>query len=201
TSIRVYDTGALGGREAYVTAQLEGADFIVGPLLRPEVEQVIEQGNLVPTLALNFAETDTSALRSFYQFALWPEDEAEAVARRAYASGARTAVALVPSNDYGYRLLNGFRQAFEELGGEFLGFNGYDTGAQDFSGPIESLLNIDRSQQRRTRLVANLNVGISFEPRRRQDVDMIFLGADRATGRLLVPALNFHFAGDIPTYA
>src|SRR5690606_1832943 len=68
TTIRVYDTAILGGREAYVTAQLEGADFIVGPLLRPEVEDVIAQGNLVPTLALNFAETDTSTLSGFYQF-------------------------------------------------------------------------------------------------------------------------------------
>ncbi|MBN1239557.1 MAG: penicillin-binding protein activator, partial [Gammaproteobacteria bacterium] len=158
-------------------------------------------GNQVPTLALNFAESDTSTLSGFYQFALWPEDEAQAVARRAYASGARTAVALVPSTETGYRLLNSFRAAFEELGGEFLGFNGYDPNAQDFSGPIETLLNLDRSQQRRTRLAANLNVGITFEPRRRQDVDMIFLGADRATARLLAPALNFHFAGDIPTYA
>jgi uncharacterized protein len=201
TTIRVYDTGILGGQEAYVTAQLEGADFIVGPLLRPEVEQVVAQGNFVPTLALNFAESDTSLLRGFYQFALWPEDEAQAVARRAIAAGARTAVALVPSNELGYRLLNSFRAEFESLGGTFLGFNGYEPSAQDFSGPIESLLNIDRSQQRRTRLAANLNTGVIFEPRRRQDVDMIFLGADRAAGRLLAPALRFHFAGDIPTYA
>jgi hypothetical protein len=45
-------------------------------------------------------------------------------------------------------------------------------------------------------------VPIEFEPRRRQDVDAIFIAADDArAGRLIAPQLRFHFAGDIPTYA
>lgn len=199
--VHVYDTGLLGAQEAYNRAQLEGADFIVGPLLRPEVDEIITQVGFVPTLALNFVDADTAFLGNFYQFALWPEHEAQAVARQAFASGARTAIALVPSNTLGYRLLNSFTAEFEALGGQFLGFNGYEPTAQDFSAPVESLLNLDRSGSRRTRLAANLGVGLAFEPRRRQDVDMIFIGADRRAGRLLAPALRYHFAGDIPTYA
>ena len=202
-AIRVYDTALLGTEEAYQRAQLEGANFIVGPLLRPEVDRIVAQAGLVPTLALNnVLEADPSFVSGFYQFALAPEDETRAVARQAFADGARTAVALVPSDTWGYRLLNSFQAEFEALGGRFLGFNGYQQTAQDFSAPIESLLNLDRSEQRHTRLAANLGVPVSFEPRRRQDVDMIFLAVpDRDVARLLVPALRFHFAGDIPTYA
>jgi outer membrane PBP1 activator LpoA protein len=202
TTVRIYDTAQLGGREAYLRAQLEGADFIVGPLLRADVEEVIPQSGFVPTLTLNFSQNETPFSRSVHQFALWPEDEARAVARRAIAEGATTAVAIIASNDWGYRVLNDFRAEFEALGGRLLDFAGYDPNLQDFSPQITSLLNITSSTQRQRRLAANLGVPIEFEARRRQDVDMIFLGADTAqAGRLLAPQLRFFDAGDIPTYA
>ena len=56
TSVRVYDSARLGSSEAYLQAQLDGADFIVGPLLGPEVDQVIAQAGFVPTLALNLRD-------------------------------------------------------------------------------------------------------------------------------------------------
>ncbi len=201
TDVRVYDTTALGAQEAYLRAQLEGAEFIVGPLLRPEVDQVIAQAGFVPTLALNFAQDDKVFLRSFYQFALWPEDEASAIADSAMAAGAKTAIALVPSTDRGYRLLNSFRTELEARGGQLLDFRGYDPNLQDFSQPIMGLLNIARSNQRERRLQANLGTPLEFEPRRRQDVDAIFIAADAQAGRLLAPQLKFNFAGSIPTYA
>jgi len=40
TTVRVYDT-AQGSPQAYLKAQLDGADFIVGPLLKREVDEVI----------------------------------------------------------------------------------------------------------------------------------------------------------------
>jgi outer membrane PBP1 activator LpoA protein len=201
TIIRVYDTGTLGAQQAYARAQLEGADFIVGPLLVQEVEQVLPSAGVVPTLALNFASGEGRFPPSFYQFALSPDDEARLVARQAVRSGARTAAALYPTTARGIRIVNSFREEFEALGGRVIADAGFDPAAQEFSRPIESLLNLDRSEQRRKRLAANLGVSLAFEPRRRQDVDMLFIGADHQTGLLLAPALRFHFAGDIPTYA
>jgi len=132
---------------------------------------------------------------------LWPEDEARAVAQQAVAAGAATAVAIVASDDRGYRVLNSFRSEFEALGGRLLDFSGYDPQTQDYSAQIEALLNISRSHQRRRRLAANLGLPVEFEPRRRQDVDMIFLQASAQAGRLLAPQLRFNEADDIPTYA
>jgi uncharacterized protein len=200
TNVRVYDT-AQGAAEAYLRAQLEGADFIVGPLLRPDVDQVIAQAGFVPTLALNYAQTEVAFSGSVYQFALSPTDEARMVAQYAAAAGATTAVALVPSTPRGYELRDIFRAEFEAHGGTLLDFIGYDTNAQDFSGPITSLFGISRSTQRQRRLAANLGVPVVFEPRRRQDVDLIFLAADSRMGRLLIPQLRFHSVSDIPTYA
>jgi len=202
TSIRIYDTTQGGSQGAYLRAQLEGADFIVGPLLAADVEQVITQAGFVPTLALNFAQTATPSLRSFYQFSLSPDDEARVIADAMALGGAATAIAFVPNSNRGRRTLATFRTEFEARGGRLLDFAGYDPGSQEFAQPIMSLLNITRSDQRERRLRANLGVPIEFEARRRQDVDAIFIAADDArAGRLLAPQLRFHFAGDIPTYA
>ncbi|HVS25360.1 MAG TPA: penicillin-binding protein activator [Gammaproteobacteria bacterium] len=202
TDIRIYDTAQGGTQGAYLRAQLEGADFIVGPLLPPDVEQVVAQAGFVPTLALNFSRTATPSLRSFYQFSLSPEDEARVIADAMALGGASTAIAFVPSSDRGRRTLATFRAEFESRGGRLIDYASYDPGSQEFAQPIMSLLNIARSNQRERRLQANLGVPIEFEPRRRQDVDAIFIAADDArAGRLIAPQLRFHFAGDIPTYA
>jgi hypothetical protein len=201
TTVRVYDSTRLGSAEAYLQAQLDGADFIVGPLLREEVNQVIDQAGFVPTLALNYATNTTAFLRSFYQFALAPEDEARTVAAAAIAAGAKTAIAFVPSNDRGYQIRDEFRAAFEAAGGELLDWNGYEPALQDFSQPTATLLNVRRSAERHRRLTANLGVPMQFEARRRADVDLIFVVADTTTGRLVAAQLRFYAAGDIPTYA
>lgn len=202
STIAVYDTAPRGVADAYLAAQLDGSDFIVGPLLANEVGQVIEQAGFVPTLALNFAQLEGQFPPSFYQFALSPDDEARAIAERAIAAGQHTAIALFASNDRGYRLVASFREAFEALGGTVLSAAAYVPETQNFSQPITELLNISRSEQRHRRLQANLGRPVEFEPRRRQDVDMIFLQADDAgLGRLLTPELRFFDAGDVPTYA
>jgi hypothetical protein len=123
------------------------------------------------------------------------------VARQAIADGRLNAVVLVPNSDWGIRILTSFSGELEAYGGAVLEFRGYETGVQDFTGSITSLLKLSESNQRYRRLAANLGQNVEFEPRRRRDVDFIFLVADSRTGRLLMPQLRFHYAGDLPTYA
>ncbi len=199
--LKIYDTSGIGAGQAYAQALADGADFVVGPLLKSAVEEVALQAGSVPTLALNYLEEIRQVVPGFYQFALAPEDEAREVARRAIAEGHRNGVVLIPNSNWGIRVLTSFRSEFEAYGGAVLEFRGYETGAQDFSGSITSLFKLAESNQRYRRLAANLGRDVEFEPRRRQDVDFTFLAADSRTGRLLMPQLRFHYAGDIPTYA
>jgi uncharacterized protein len=202
TSIRVYDTTLLGSEQAYLRAQLDGADFIVGPLLRSDVDAVVAQAGFVPTLALNLASDAATFARDFYQFALAPGDEARTIAAAAASQGAKTALVLVPSDARGYQIRDEFVETFAAYGGEVLNWNGYEPALRDFSQPVSALLNVTRSVQRHRRLAANLGEPLEFpEARRRQDVDMIFLVADAQIGRLIAPLLRFYAAGDIPTYA
>jgi outer membrane PBP1 activator LpoA protein len=201
TQLRIYDTDELGSQQAYLQAQLDGAEFIVGPLLKPEIEQIVGNSGFVPTLALNTVDTTAPLPPNFFQFGLAPEDEAAEVAHHAIAGGALTAVALFPNSEWGLRLFDSFRREFTSLGGRLLESRAYDGGTQDFSLAITTLLNLSDSEQRRQRLAANLGLSLEFEPRRRQDVDMIFFAADPRAARLLAPQFRFHFAGDLPTYA
>ena len=199
-ALHIYDTGLLGAGEAWVAARDDGAEFIVGPLLKPELEAIMDSAGSTPTLALNTLESGQSAA-NIYQFPLAPEDEASQVARHAVANGALNAVALIPRNDWGNRLLGSFRAQLESLGGKLLQIRTYDPAGQDFSTAITTVLNIDKSDQRRQQLGADLGIPLEFESRRRQDIDAIFVAADAGAGRLLAPQLRFYFAGDIPTYA
>ena len=199
-ALHIYDTGLLGAREAYLAARDDGAEFIVGPLLKPELDAIMDSAGPAPTLALNTLEDGRSAA-NLYQFALAPEDEASQVARHAATNGASNAVALIPRNDWGNRVLGSFRTELEALGGQLLQIRTYDPAGQDFSSAITTVLNIDRSDRRRQQLGADLGIPLEFESRRRQDIDVIFVAADAGVGRLLAPQLRFWFAGDIPTYA
>jgi len=88
--IRVYDVNASGGaKAAYADAVAEGAEFVVGPLLRRNVSELAAEVLLpVPVLTLNYLSGNVLPPPGFYQFALAPEDEASSAAARAFDEGA-----------------------------------------------------------------------------------------------------------------
>src|SRR5690606_35595830 len=154
--VRVYDA-ASGAAAAYERAIEDGADFVVGPLLRSNVEEVVGQALVpVPLLTLNYLPDDMEGPPGVYQFALSPEDEAASAARRAISDGYSRAVALTPNNDWGRRVLSSFATTFENEGGLLLEYRTYPPREQDFSIEIEGLLEITDSVARYQRLRANI---------------------------------------------
>jgi outer membrane PBP1 activator LpoA protein len=202
-TIRVYDVNTEGGASAaYTTAVAEGAEFVVGPLLRDSVVALANDTLVpVPVLTLNYLPDEMLAPPGLYQFALAPEDEARSAAERAIADGHSRGVALVPNNDWGRRVLSSFTTEFEALGGTLLDYRSYTPASQDFSTTIEDLMGLSGSVRRYQRLRANIGSPLQFDPRRRQDTDFVFLAADAAAGRLLKSQLKFHYSGDIPAYS
>ena len=200
--VRVYDTGTLSIGDALTQAREQGADFIVGPLTREEVTAAAEYaGGHAPILALNFLPPEQPAPAEFYQFALSPEDEARLAARRILEDHHRRGVALVPSNEWGTRVLTAFKQELTAGGGDLMATAPIDAARTDYSASITEVLRINESTARYKRLESVLGTKLVFEPRRRADVEFIFAPAQASTERLLRPQLRFHYAGDIPTYA
>ena len=202
--VRIYDVETEGGASAaYQTAVTDGAEFVVGPLLRSSVAELANDILVpVPVLTLNYLPEETLAPPGLYQFALSPEDEAASAAIRALGDGLGRGVALVPDNAWGRRLLRSFATELEGRGGILLDYRTYTVGKQDFSNEIESLMGLSGSVQRYRRLRANVgNFALQFDPRRRQDAEFIFLAGDAGHGRLLKSQLKFHYSGDLPVFS
>ena len=202
-SVRIYDVNSEGGASAaYQNAVADGAEFVVGPLLRKNVTELANDILVpVPVLTLNYLPDETLPPPGLYQFALAPEDEAASAAVRALGDGYTRAVALVPSNDWGRRVLQSFATEFEGMGGTLLDYRSYTPDKQDFSSEIENLMGLAGSVQRYQRMRANLGGSLQFDPRRRQDAEFIFLAAAAGPGRLLKSQLKFHYSGDLPAYS
>ncbi len=201
--VRVYDVNELGSaRRAYSDAVQNGAEFVVGPLLRRNVNDLADEILLpVPALTLNYLQNNILAAPGLYQFALAPEDEAASAARRAIADGNRHALALVPDNEWGRRVLSSFSTEFEALGGTLLDYRSYQPSNQDFSVEIEGLMSLSQSVSRYRRLRANIGGPLQFDPRRRQDPEFVFLAANAPAGRMIKSQLKFHYSGDLPVYS
>ena len=186
----------------YLKAIQDGADFIVGPISKELVGILLNQEKTeVPTLALNYAEETQKTNLDLYQFGLRPEDEAEQIADFALAEGRNHAITLVPDTNWGARLQKAFSERFEMLGGRVVGTQVYPSKENDYSAAIKNLLNLTSSERRRTLIQHTIGQQTSFEPRRRQDVDMVFIAANARQARLIKPQLKFHRAQTLPVYA
>ena len=202
-TIQFYDSGTNANdiSGAYQRALGDGAQLVVGPLDKNAVN-ILAQGNKlsVPTLALNYAENN-DAVNNLFQFGLSPEDEAAQTAERAWLDGHGRAAALIPEGAFGERLLVAFRERWIQLGGELVDTQIYSLKDNDISPPIKKLLDIDLSEQRRIALRAVLGYDIKYAPRRRQDIDFVFVAAMPRHARMIRPQLNFHQANDLPMYS
>jgi len=199
--VRVYDTGTLPVGTALQNAATDGVDFLVGPLVRTEVQTAIEQRiGTAPMLLLNSVTGDMSAGAGVYQYALSPEDEARQIARFAIASGQRRALLFAPSGDWGNRVGSAFTEELVRGGGEVLVSSTYDPTRNELTGVITAALGVNESRARYRRVQQAVGTELQYEPRRRADIDLIFAAGQPLSVRQIRPQLKFFSAGDIPTY-
>lgn len=185
----------------YKQAVFEGADLIIGPLDKTRVQQLHQQTVLsVPVLALNYSDLAGSGPSNFYQFGLAPEDEAKQVAEQAWQQGNRNAMVLAPDSEWGRKVSDTFVRNWETQGGRITSKSLY-TQPDQYLNTVRRALNIDQSERRMRALDTLIERDIIFEPRRREDIDMIFMVAFPSQARQLKPMLNFQYASDIPVMA
>ena len=186
----------------YNQAIQNGANFIVGPLDKKLVNELqFNLGLKVPTLTLNYADDDSFGINNLYQFGLRPEDEAEQIADYALVSNQYHAVTLTPDSKLGDRLNKAFTERFEALGGQVVESARYPSRKNDYSPSIKQLLNLNSSNRRHSLLDQITGEKSEFIPRRRQDVDMIFIAGNPRQARLIKPQLKFHHARGLEVYA
>lgn len=186
----------------YQQAVQDGAQLVIGPL-RKEVVEILRakvQHFPVPVLALNRLPNDNPA-PNFYQFALAPEDEASQVARIAASEGYQRAMVLTPDSEWGLNVAQAFSNEWKALGGNVVAQAAFNGSTNNYSQIIKDAMQLDRSEKRAQKLTWLIGNNIEFQPRRRSDMDFIFLVARPQEAYAIKPLLAFHYAGDIPVYA
>ncbi|BFM10829.1 penicillin-binding protein activator [Simiduia litorea] len=202
-TITLYDTNVGDISSHYQRAVDAGAQMIIGPLDKEKVAELALLPELpVPTLALNQVDQPGQLLppRQLVQFGLSAEDEARQAARRAWLEGHRLAMVVAVDASWADRSAVAFINEWNDLGGTVVDYTKF-TGKADYSKVIQRGLLIDKSQSRANNVRNILGRAMEFEPRRRQDVDMIFLTALPNQARQVKPTLKFHQASNIPVFA
>jgi outer membrane PBP1 activator LpoA protein len=197
-----YDTSNQHITDVYQQAVTQGAEIIIGPLQKEHVQALLLLGDLpVPTIALNYIDTADQALpQNLYQFGLSTTDEARQIAERAWIEGQRTALAIVPDTNWGLRALETFRAEWEARGGKVHVSEPYRDDIVDFAPLLKPSLHITHSEERAGRLERLLGKPLIHTPRRRQDLDMVFMAAYPDQARQIKPTLDFLFARDLQVY-
>jgi outer membrane PBP1 activator LpoA protein len=216
---------------AYETAVRAGADLVVGPLTAGELANWQPgPGTTVPLMTLAWhpgllADAGTPPAHESpagdvppesdeleplestptppppVQLGLASTDEARQLAQLAYDSGARNALIIKPAGDWGDSMGDALIDSWSEREGEVQAIATY-TGQTDYSSSLKSALQLNESEARAKRMRQLLGERTEFTPRRRKDIDIVFLLSDEPQdARSIKPLIAFHYAGDLPVYA
>lgn len=152
----------------------EGAKMVIGPLDKESLTVLANSTNQLPvlTVGLNYLDTATNT-NNLFQFGLSPEQEAQAVAQRAWQDGHRLAAALVPPGNWSNRVLTAFQQAWAAQGGQFTTVQQYDN--ENFDQPVKRIID--------------------------SKADMVFMLAFPKEARRLRPYFPYHDGDSIAVYS
>lgn len=189
--------------QIYQTAVADGADLVLGPLLKDNIAVLQSTQTLsVPILTFNYV-TDAfpDRRKELFQFGLLPEDEANQTAERLIQDGNYFAIVFQPNSNWGERLTKTFADKYTRLGGVIRKLILYEEDVVDFSTLIEDNFGLSGSYKRH-RAVANAIAYVpEFSPYVRLDIQAVVLFADEKYARFIYPQMKYYYLDRLPVYA
>lgn len=178
--INVIDSGNSAQiQSTYNQAIQQGADFVVGPLAKAEVQTIAQSNNTsVPTLALNYLDTDQTNAPQLYQFGLSPLDEARQAAKLAREQGKQNAIIMTPVGSWGASVAQTFQSEWQKQG-----------------GTVVSTLALSNDQ---SQLIQQVKQTVLHQ---KGKFDVILLAAAPTIARQIPPLLKFYNAHNVGIYA
>ena len=111
----VYDTSTQSLQDIYAQLTANNTDFIVGPLIKDNVEQLQDiNSNNIPMLALNFPDDLEQGSQVCY-LTLSPEQEGAQAAKHLFETGFKYPLVLAPKGKLGERITEAFIERWNEL--------------------------------------------------------------------------------------
>ena len=202
-TIRIYDTSNTNQFNAeYKNAVDDGAEIIIGPLQKENLRSLLTNKDPLPvtTIALNQAQGQFESPVNLYQFGLSPEDDALEVARHGMQKQYHNAAILFQNNPWWERAYQAFSEQWQQNKGRVTGIASYDD-QTNMANAIKEMLMVQHSELRARQLRNILGKKVEFQPRRRQDIDFIYLISTPEQARQIRPLLDFYYAESIPVIA
>ncbi len=204
TSITFYDTNKHSIENLYTTNRDEKT-LIIGPLIKSNVNKLQNIDLSGPTtLALNYIETNSQPLspnhENLYQFGLDPEAEITQVSAQLSRKNLNKIAFIAPENEYGFRIHDSLLKALQ-ANQSIIIESVYYNDQKSLSPAVASLLATDLSSQRKNKIQKITNLNLEFEPRRRNDIDAIFMVAKPQIASQLNPLFAYHYARNLPIYS
>lgn len=198
--IQVINSNSGSVTHLYDQAVEGGAQMIIGPLTKENVASLSRHRLTVPVLALNRLPQANKTIKNLYQFGLSPIDEAQQVADRAYKQNHHSALVIGPGTPWGLSVTRAFITQWQSLGGQVVSIENYTNNAR-LKQDIERALNVDQSVARQRSIQRSFGQKVRYLPRRRQDIDMVFLVGTPTMASQIKPLLSYYFAGNLTVYA
>lgn len=197
-NIRFYDCNSADLGQLLEVALSDGIDVVVGPLVKENVDKfaAIAEAAQVPTLLLNYVSDDTNAYQFAYQLGIAIEDEAATLAAAVVSAGYEKVLIIHSEAAWSRRAMT----RFSELWNYPYAIASY-TDIKGITDAVGESMQVAASQARSTRLSRILGESLEFLPRARKDFDAVIALTTQLESRALIPALEFHFANDLPVYA
>ncbi|MGL5359410.1 MAG: penicillin-binding protein activator [Shewanella sp.] len=204
-AVNFYDT-ATDVNAAYQQAQAAGAEFIIGPLLPSEIDQLLTLGSngqsganaqaasagTVPQLFLNQTEKSLPDINKFY-FALSPAQEAADAAARMYQDGITMPLLLASNDAIGKRMAESFIQAWNKKSETAIEVHYYEAGDK-MRTTVQDALGVRDSQARIARIKELLGSSVQADFRSRQDIDAIYMISTPQELTLLKAFIDVNFS-------
>jgi outer membrane PBP1 activator LpoA protein len=187
---------------AYDAAVAAGNELVIGPLTRGELAGwQPARPPAVPLLSLNRFPQPVLDDRVIFQLSLTPAEEAVQLAEFAADEGGRRALLIRPSGEWGDNMSEHLSRRWEALGGEVVSRAVYQD-RSEYSDTLQAALALEESEQRAAGLRRLLASNLEFSPRRRADIDTVFLLTSRSSeARAIKPLIAYHYAEDLPVYS
>lgn len=176
-------------------------NFIIGPLDKSSVDTIAQNYNTPIIIALNYLSDNVNQNNNtnFFQFGISAEDEAEQAAYKAWNEGYKKALLLVDNNNqqWSERISQVYSHRYQQIAGKIANTVKIKANT-NIKSMINNLLDTETSLARKKTLELVINNKLAFVPRRRQDIDHIFLVASPTIAKQIKPILKFYYADDLP---
>ena len=209
-AVRVYDTNSTSISALYQQAIDDGADAVIGPLLKESVASLLTTTEpTVPTLILN-RNQEQQANQQLVFFALPPEAEGRQTASWLQRQGVNHPLLLTTGGNGNQRLIDGFtgyhtsQTQPHTAAIQSAPFTLHQLGAsQTFQKQIELALGITDSKARFAQLKTLVGTKLKSQPRSRRDLDAVYIAASPSDSRLIKSFIDVTvspYAGQLPVY-